>query len=342
MIAADRAVASRVKDSEKRERHSECRSRSFKRELEEGTQSMWSQVALSSIGDAVIVTNGEGRVAFMNPVAQTITGWNEEALGKALPEVFRIVDELTRQAVENPFTKLMREGAVAGMANHSILIRKDGTEVPIDDGGAPIRSEGGTIDGVVLVFRDITERKRTEQLILDANAYAESIVGTVREPLVILDQNLRVKTASRSFYRDFKVNPTETENQLLYNLGNGQWDIPRLRTLLEEVLPQNNQFNDFEVEHTFEDIGHRTMLLNARRIHQQGNQSELILLAIEDITARKEIEAGLEKTRKELEVIKKSADEALEYAESIINTVREPLIVAGSRSESGHRQPLLL
>jgi two-component system CheB/CheR fusion protein len=288
---------------------------------------MWSEVALSSIGDAVIVTNNEGQVAFMNPVARTITGWNDEALGRALPEVFRIVNELTRLPVENPFTKLIREGAVAGMANHSILIKKDGTEVPIDDGGAPIRSENGTIDGVVLIFRDITERKRTEQLILDANAYAESIVGTVREPLVILDQNLRVKTASQSFYRDFKVIPTETENQLLYNLGNGQWDIPRLRTLLEEVLPQNNQFNDFEVEHTFEDIGHRTMLLNARRIHQQGNQSELILLAIEDITARKEIEAGLEKNRKELEVIKKSSDESLEYAESIINTVREPLII---------------
>ncbi len=287
---------------------------------------MWSEVALSSIGDAVLVTNDEGRVAFMNPVAQTITGWTEEALGRQLPEVFRIVNERTRLAVENPFTKLMRDGAVAGMANHSILIRKDGTEVPIDDGGAPIRGEGGAIDGVVLVFRDITDRKRTEQLILDANAYAESIVGTVREPLVILDQNLRVRTASQSFYRDFKVNPTETENQLLYNLGNGQWDIPMLRTLLEEVLPQNNQFNDFEVEHTFEDIGRRTMLLNARRIHQQGNQSELILLAIEDITARKEIEAGQEKNRQELEVIKKSADEALEYAESIINTVREPLI----------------
>ena len=287
---------------------------------------MWSEVALSSIGDAVLVTNDEGLVAFMNPVAQSITGWTDEAMGKPLPEVFRIVNERTRLAVENPFTKLMRDGAVAGMANHSILIRKDGSEVPIDDGGAPIRNEEGAVDGVVLVFRDITERKRTEQLILDANAYAESIVGTVREPLVILDQNLRVKTASQSFYRDFKVNPTETENQLLYNLGNGQWDIPRLRTLLEEVLPQNNQFNDFEVEHTFEGIGHRTMLLNARRIHQQGNQSELILLAIEDITARKDIEAGLERTRKELAVIKKSADEALEYAESIINTVREPLI----------------
>ncbi|MBN1547689.1 MAG: PAS domain S-box protein [Syntrophaceae bacterium] len=287
---------------------------------------MWAEVALFSIGDAVIVTNCEGQVIFMNPVARAITGWHKEALGKPLPEVFNIVDELTRLAGENPFTKLIREGPVAGMANRSVLIRKDGTEVSIEDGGAPILSEDGIVEGVVLVFQDITERRQTEQLILDANVYAESIIGTLREPLVILDQNLRVKTASQSFYKNFKVNPKETENQLLYNLGNGQWDIPQLRMLLEEVLPQNNQFNGFEVDHTFEEIGHRTMLLNARRIHQQGKQSELILLAIEDITARKEIEAGLENNRKDLEVIKKTADEALEYAESIINTVREPLI----------------
>ncbi|MGI8908188.1 MAG: response regulator [Candidatus Sumerlaeaceae bacterium] len=188
------------------------------------------------------------------------------------------------------------------------------------------RSEfsGGEIN--LSFIQNTAERTRAEQLILDTVAYAESIVETVREPLVILSQDLRVKTASRAFYQSFNVTPAETENQLLYDLGNGQWDIPRLRTLLEEILPQNNQFNNFEVEHSFEDIGHRIMLLNARRIPQQGNQSELILLAIEDITVRKEFEAGLEKTRKELEVIKKSADESLEYAESIINTVREPLI----------------
>lgn len=96
---------------------------------------------------------------------------------------------------------------------------------------------------------------------LDPQSYAESIVATVREPLVILDRNLRVRTASRSFYRHSKVNPAETEKELLYNLGNGQWDIPRLRTQLEEILPRNNHFEDFEVEHTFEEIGCRTMLL---------------------------------------------------------------------------------
>ena len=157
--------------------------------------------------------------------------------------------------------------------------------------------------------------------------YAESIINTIREPLIALDQDLRVVSVSRSFYEVFKVKPEETVGQLIYDLGNKQWDIPKLRELLETILPQETSFDDYEVEHDFTTIGKRIMLLNARQIQQVLGKERIILLAIEDITARREIEAGLEKTRKELEVIKKSADEASEYAEGIVNTVREPLIV---------------
>ena len=160
----------------------------------------------------------------------------------------------------------------------------------------------------------------------EALEYAESIINTVREPLISLDQDLRVVTASRSFYEVFKVNHEETVGQLIYDLGNKQWDIPKLRELLEDILPQKAVFDNYEVEHDFFTIGRRIMLLNARQIQRGSGKERIILLAIEDITERKNIEAGLEKTRKELEVIKKSADEALEYSESIINTVREPLI----------------
>ncbi len=156
--------------------------------------------------------------------------------------------------------------------------------------------------------------------------YAESIINTVREPLIVLDQDLRVVTASRSFYDVFKVEPEETVGQLIYDLGNKQWNIPGLRELLETILPQETTFDGYEVEHNFATIGRRIMLLNARQIHEVLGKDRIILLAIEDITARKEIEAGLEMTRKELEVIKKAADEASEFAESVINTVREPLI----------------
>ncbi|MFA5214527.1 PAS domain-containing sensor histidine kinase [Sulfuricurvum sp.] len=156
--------------------------------------------------------------------------------------------------------------------------------------------------------------------------YSESIINTVREPLIVLDQNLRVLSVSRSFYEFFKVKHEDTVGQLIYDLGNKQWDIPKLRELLETILPQKTTFDNYEVEHDFATIGRRIMLLNARQIEQVSGKERIILLAIEDITERKEIEAGLEKTRKELAVIKKSADEASEFAESIINTVREPLI----------------
>ncbi|MCX6554664.1 MAG: PAS domain-containing sensor histidine kinase [Candidatus Aminicenantes bacterium] len=169
-------------------------------------------------------------------------------------------------------------------------------------------------------------RKKDERAAAEVGEFAESIIDTVREPLLALDHDLRIVKANRSFYRFFKIKPEETVGQLIYDLGNKQWDIPKLRELLETVLPQKTTFDDYEVEHEFTAIGRRIMLLNAREIQRAFGKDRVILLAIEDITERKEIEAGREKTRKELAVIKKSADEASEFAESIINTVREPLI----------------
>jgi PAS domain S-box-containing protein len=126
-------------------------------------QSEWLRVTLSSIGDAVISTDVAGRVTFMNRVAESLTGWSQaEALGRSLSEVFHILNEQTRQPVENPALLAMRAGTIAGLANHTILIARDGTEWPIDDSAAPIRNEQGEVVGVVLVFRDITERKRFE------------------------------------------------------------------------------------------------------------------------------------------------------------------------------------
>ena len=159
-----------------------------------------------------------------------------------------------------------------------------------------------------------------------SQAYAESIINTIREPLLALDQDLRVVSVSRSFYDFFKVKPEETIGQLIYDLGNKQWNIPKLRELLETILPLQATFDNYEVEHDFATIGRHTMLLNARQTQGELGKEQVILLAIEDITERKEIEHGLEKARKELEVAKLSEDESREYAESIINTIREPLI----------------
>ena len=131
-------------------------------------------------------------------------------------------------------------------------------------------------------------------LIDDIQNYSQNIVDTVREPLLILDATLRVRSANRAFYQTFHVSPAETEGRLIYELGNGQWDIPDLRTLLEDIVPKSSVFDDFELEHTFPDIGRRVMLLNARKL-QAGKHGELLVLAMEDVTARRQAEEALVK-----------------------------------------------
>jgi two-component system CheB/CheR fusion protein len=120
--------------------------------------------------------------------------------------------------------------------------------------------------------------------------YADAIIRTVRGPLLVLNQDLRIISANEAFYNAFKVAPNDTENRLLYDLGNKQWNIPKLRVLLEEILPEKNTIEDFVVEHDFKDIGQKTMLLNARTLQQGPNKTSLILLAIEDITQRQQLE----------------------------------------------------
>jgi len=122
----------------------------------------------------------------------------------------------------------------------------------------------------------------------------EGIVETIREPLLVLDRDLRVVTASRSFYEFFKVKPEETLGQLIYDLGDKQWDISKLRELLEKILPQQTAFDNYEVEHDFVTIGRRTLLLNARQIEREVGKERIILLAIEDITERKKYEEKIQ------------------------------------------------
>lgn len=157
----------------------------------------------------------------------------------------------------------------------------------------PYRTVDNVLDGVVITFNDITQLKRTEEELIKLNAafqaarkYAESIVETVREALVVLNAGLHVISVNQSFYKIFKVTKEETEGRFIYELGNRQWDIPSLRELLEEILPKNTYFEDFEVIIDFPGIGKRTMLLNARRIFHEGIGLQMILLAIEDVTEK--------------------------------------------------------
>lgn len=245
------------------------------------------RAVLYSIGDGVITCDRQGKVTMLNPVAEALTGWPEaEALGKPLEEVFHIINEETRQPVENPLQRVLREGVVVGLANHTLLIRRDGSELPIADSGAPIHIEGGQISGAVLIFRDQSAERAAQKQVAEARRFAEGIVETVHEPLIVLDGDLRVVRANPAFYHLFQTTPQETENRLLYELGNGQWNIPELRRLLEDILPRNSHFDDYEVRHDFPEIGRRIMLLNASRIYHEDNRTRFILLAIEDVTER--------------------------------------------------------
>jgi two-component system, chemotaxis family, CheB/CheR fusion protein len=149
----------------------------------------------------------------------------------------------------------------------------------------PYRTADNVIDGVVMTFSDTTALKQTETQLQEARDFARSIIATIREPLVVLDGELRILTASHSFYQKFQVKPVETEGRLFYEIGQQQWEISSLRQLLTDILLNGTTFEDFRVEYNSPTIGHKALLLNGRKIAQEGRQPGLILLAMEDVTA---------------------------------------------------------
>lgn len=155
---------------------------------------------------------------------------------------------------------------------------------------------------------------------LEAQAYTQNIVDTIRQPMLVLGADLRVRSAGRSFYQTFQATPEETEGRLIYELGNGQWDIPELRALLEDILPGHSEFDDYEIRHDFPTTGPRIMQLNARRVYRPGNNTTLILLAIEDVTERVTAEEAARAEHQRL-------TEALAREKRITGTLQRPLLL---------------
>ncbi len=167
-------------------------------------QREWFRVALSSIGDAVITTDAGGTVTWLNPVAETLTGWAQaDATGRPLDAVFHIVNERTRLPVENPALRALRDGAVVGLANHTILVARDGAERAIDDSAAPIRDAANRVIGAVLVFRDITERLAGERKLVESAALKAAILETALDCIITMDHAGKVVDFNPAAERTF-------------------------------------------------------------------------------------------------------------------------------------------
>jgi two-component system CheB/CheR fusion protein len=247
--------------------------------------------------DELVQSNNDMKNLLDSTEIATIFLDNELNIRNFTPQATQLFN-LIRADIGRPIThissRLNYTNLAADVSNVlNFLVAKE-IEVPATVGDQwflvriiPYRTSDNFIDGAVITISDVTRFKRLETELKEARDLAESIINTVRDPLVVLDQDLNVISVSRSFCETFKVIPTQTRGHLLYHLGNGQWDIPELRQLMDEVFNgPDSEFNNYVVEHEFPVIGYHKMLLNGRKIETQSFRSPMILLAIQDITAR--------------------------------------------------------
>lgn len=239
---------------------------------------------VSSIQLAIVMLDIELRIRRFTP-------WAEKMFNLIPTDIGRNFSDIKLNLPSFDIEPLLREVLSEGILKEVDIQNKDGRWHSLRL--RPYKTTDNVVDGVVVMLVDIDNLKRAAE-------YTESIVATVREPLLVLDTHMRVKTASRSFWEVFNIPPEEAINQVIFDIGNHQWDIPQLRELLKDILPHNIFFNDFEVEHEFKHLGKRTLMFTARKLIQHDNNSPAILLAIEDITEHKQLETVLRQRSEEL------------------------------------------
>jgi PAS domain S-box-containing protein len=255
---------------------------------EERRQREQWRVTLSSIGDAVIVTDTHGHITFLNPVAEELTGWPaREAVGQPLENVFRIVNEETRQPVEDPVSRVLREGVTVGLANHTVLLARDGREVPIDDSGAPIRGEEGIISGVVLVFRDVTEARRA----IEARLYLGAIVESSDDAILGMNLDGVIVSWNKAAERLYGYRAEEIIGKPLSLLVSP--DHPDELPNLLERLKRGERIEHFETVRVRKDGGRLDVSLTFSPIKNAEGRIIGISKTARDITERKRNEAGL-------------------------------------------------
>ncbi len=282
---------------------------------------------LASIGDAVIATDISGKVTFMNAVAEDLTGWTlSEAFTKQAKDVFNIVNEYTRQEVEDPVTKVLKNGVVVGLANHTILVRRDGTEVAIDDSGAPIKDHNGNISGVVLVFRDITERKLIEGALQETRDYLESLIDYANAPIIVWDPSFRITRFNHAFERLIGIRAAEAIGEplrILFPESSRDVSLDRIRRAIA-----GERWEAVEIPILNADGSIRTVLWNSANIYARNESTIIATIAQgQDITDRKMAEAELRKARDELEMRVEGRTAELSEAKEELECMNEELRV---------------
>ena len=289
------------------------------------------RVTLSSIGDAVITTDVEGRVTYVNPVAESLTGWRqEEALGRPLETVFRIVSEATRQPSESPAARALREGVVVGLANHTALIRKDGVECPIDDSAAPIRDEQGRISGCVLIFRDVGAQRRVERekagQLQDARLLA-SIVESSDDAIVSKSLDGVIQTWNAAAERLFGYRADEAVGRHISLI------IPPERIAEEDQiiasLKAGNRIDHFETERRARDGRLVPVSLTISPVKDDEGRVIGASKIARDITRQREAEAERQKLEDNLRALAANLSEASrrkdEFLAMLAHELRNPL-----------------
>jgi two-component system CheB/CheR fusion protein len=229
---------------------------------------------LASVQIAIVMVAADLRVRRFTPTAEQILNLIPTDVGRPISDIKPNIDcpDLANLIVESIDTVTVRERQVKDLRGHWYTLRI-----------RPYKNVENRIDGAVIALFDTEDDSRISEL-AEAHAYAEGLLETVREPLLVLEPDLRVRSANKAFCDSFAVSALETEGKYVYDLGNRQWDIPRLRMLLQDVLPKDRRIEGFRVDHDFPGLGKRTMAVNARRLERSDHSPGLILLAIEDIS----------------------------------------------------------
>ena len=285
-----------------------------RRAEEVARQREWLRVSLESIGDAVIATDTEGRVAFLNPTAQALCGWSQaEAQGRPLDGVFRIVDERTGQPAPDPVARVLHEGGVVGLANHTVLRARDGTVRPIEDSAAPIRAGDGRVVGVILVFHDVTDRRRQaaalEERTADlavAKAHLEAVFHSVGEGITVFDRQGNVVFCNEAEARIAGfASPAEMMRDLGYLAGVFELTdadgrvVPVDRWPATRVL-RGEAFADWECHGRRTDTGREwEFSLSGSPVRDAGGRQVLAVVVTRDVTERKRAERALRESEEQ-------------------------------------------